>query len=41
MILKREIKVCGVWEKVPGSDVSWIHYIDAEDNRRREKIGRK
>lgn len=31
----------GVWEKVPGSGIWWIHYIDAEGKRRREKVGRK
>jgi hypothetical protein len=30
-----------VWEKVPGSGIWWIHYIDAEGKRRREKVGRK
>ena len=31
----------GVWEKVPGSGIWWIHYVDAEGKRRREKAGRK
>ncbi|MDE3104872.1 MAG: site-specific integrase [Acidobacteriota bacterium] len=31
----------GVWEKVPGSGIWWIHYVDAEGKRRREKVGRK
>lgn len=31
----------GVWEKVPGSGIWWIHYIDAEGKRHREKVGRK
>jgi len=30
-----------VWEKVPESGVWWIHYIDAEGKRRREKVDRK
>lgn len=34
-------KVRGVFEKVPGSEVWWIQYFDAEGNRRREKVGRK
>lgn len=31
----------GVWEKVPESGIWWIHYVDAEGKRRREKVGRK
>jgi len=31
----------GVWEKMPGSGIWWIHYVDAEGKRRREKVGRK
>jgi hypothetical protein len=31
----------GVWEKVPDSGIWWIHYVDAEGKRRREKVGRK
>ncbi|MGH9604282.1 MAG: tyrosine-type recombinase/integrase [Terracidiphilus sp.] len=31
----------GVWEKVQGSGIWWIHYVDAEGKRRREKVGRK
>src|SRR5450756_860832 len=31
----------GVWKKVPDSGVWWIHYVDAEGKRRREKVGRK
>jgi len=31
----------GVWERIPGSGIWWIHYIDAEGKRRREKVGRK
>lgn len=37
----KDAKVRGVWEKVPGSGVWWIHYTDAEGKRRREKVGRK
>src|ERR1035438_1268554 len=29
----------GVYEKVPGSRIYWIHYTDAEGKRRREKAG--
>jgi len=32
-------KIRGVFEKVPGSDVWWIHYYDADGRRRREKVG--
>ena len=31
----------GVWEKVTGSGIWWIHYVDAEGKRRRERAGRK
>lgn len=31
----------GLWEKIPGSGIWWIHYYDAEGKRRREKVGRK
>jgi len=31
----------GVWEKIPGSGIWWIHYVDAEGKRHREKVGRK
>jgi site-specific recombinase XerD len=34
-------KVRGVFEKVPGSDIWWIHYTDADGRRRREKAGTK
>jgi site-specific recombinase XerD len=34
-------KVRGIYEKVPGSDVWWIHYTDADGRRRREKAGTK
>jgi integrase len=37
---KREQKrVRGIFEKIPGSDVWWIRFTDAEGNYRREKIG--
>ena len=31
----------GIFEKVPGSGVWWIHYYDASGKRRREKAGTK
>ncbi|MGO9325764.1 MAG: tyrosine-type recombinase/integrase [Terracidiphilus sp.] len=31
----------GVWERILGSGIWWIHYVDAEGKRRREKVGRK
>jgi hypothetical protein len=31
----------GVFEKVPGSGVWWIHFYDSEGRRHREKVGRK
>lgn len=31
----------GIFEKVPGSDVWWIRYVDAEGRYRREKAGTK
>jgi hypothetical protein len=31
----------GIWERIPGSGIWWIHYYDAEGKRRREKVGRK
>lgn len=31
----------GVWERIPGSGIWWIHYVDAEGKRRREKVGAK
>ena len=36
---KQEKKVRGVFEKVPGSGVWWIRFIDAEGVLRREKVG--
>jgi integrase len=36
-----EKKYRGVFEKVPGSDVWWILYYDADGGRHREKCGRK
>src|SRR5271169_322736 len=38
---KQEKKVRGVFEKVPGSGVWWIRFIDAEGALRREKAGSK
>jgi site-specific recombinase XerD len=32
-------KIRGVFEKVPGSDIWWIQYFDADGRRRREKAG--
>jgi len=34
-------KVRGVYEKVSGSGIWWIHYYDADGRRRREKAGAK
>ncbi len=34
-------KIRGVFEKVAGAGVWWIHYHDAEGRRRREKVGSK
>ncbi len=34
-------KVRGVYEKVPGSDIWWIHFTDADGRRRREIAGTK
>jgi hypothetical protein len=31
----------GVFEKVPGSGIWWIRFIDAEGKLRREKVGSK
>jgi integrase len=31
----------GIFEKVHGSGVWWIHFHDSEGNRRREKVGRR
>jgi integrase len=38
---KEAKKLRGVFEKVPGSDLWWIQYFDADGRRRREKAGRK
>jgi site-specific recombinase XerD len=38
---KQEKKVRGVFEKVPGSNVWWVQYFDAQGRRRREKAGLK
>ena len=34
-------KIRVVFEKVPGSDIWWICYFDANGRKRREKVGRK
>ncbi len=34
-------KVRGVFEKLPGSEIWWICYFDADGRKRREKVGRK
>ena len=39
--MKKEIKVKGVFEKVPGSGEWWIRYADATGRIRREKVGNK
>jgi site-specific recombinase XerD len=36
-----ETSVRGVFEKVPGSNIWWMHYADATGRRRREKVGTK
>lgn len=36
-----EKPIRGVWERVPGSNVWWIRYRDADGKLRREKVGRK
>jgi len=36
-----KMKIRGVYEKVPGSNVWWIQYFDAQGRRRREKAGLK
>jgi integrase len=38
---KEEVKVRGVWEKVKGSGIWWIRFVDAEGKWRRERIGPK
>jgi integrase len=38
---RKEAKVRGVWERVPGSGVYWIRYREAGGKLRREKVGRK
>lgn len=35
------VKTRGVFEKVPGSNVWWIQFLDAAGRRRREKVGSK
>jgi site-specific recombinase XerD len=37
----RKTRTRGVYEKVSGSGIWWIHYYDAEGRRRREKVGSK
>jgi integrase len=37
--VKEEVKFRGVYEKVKGSGIWWIHFVDAEGKRRREKMG--
>jgi site-specific recombinase XerD len=38
---KEEIRIRGIWERVPGSGVWWIRYRDADGKLHREKVGRK
>ena len=38
---KRSRKVRGVFEKIPGSGVWWIRYVDSAGRIRREKAGTK
>lgn len=38
---KKVVKTRGVFEKVKGSGVWWIHFSDTEGKRRREKVGSK
>jgi integrase len=38
---RREVKVKGVYEKEPGSDIWWIRYADASGRIRRERVGNK
>jgi site-specific recombinase XerD len=40
-VRKKSRNVRGVFEKVPGSDVWWIRFIDAKGRFRREKAGTK
>ena len=35
------MKQRGIFEKVPGSGVWWIHWYDAQGRRHREKAGAK
>ena len=39
--LKRESKQRGIFEKVPGSGIWWVRYVDAAGRLRREKAGTK
>lgn len=41
IMAKKEVKVRGVFEKVPGSGIWWIRYTDADGREHREKVGRK
>ena len=38
---KKQEKVRGVYEKVPGSGIWWCRYADAKGRIRREKVGRR
>jgi len=38
---KRQTKARGVFEKVPGSGIWWIRYVDSQGRFRREKAGTK
>jgi len=40
-VKKATKKIRVVFEKVPGSDIWWICYFDANGRKRREKVGRK
>lgn len=37
--MKKQKAVKGVFEKVPGSDVWWVRYVDSQGRYRREKAG--
>src|SRR4029077_80371 len=37
----KEMKQRGIFEKVPGSGIWWIHWYDAQGRRHREKGGTK
>jgi len=38
---KKEAKIRGVWERIPGSGVYWVRFRDVDGKLRREKAGRK